>query len=207
MAIRIRKAVMLAGLCLLLLSACSPGWKAEEMRVTPVKLFKGSERKYSPFLGRLSGSVKIHYRGDRDGMRIEADVWEDGEKTRTFEITSMSNKPANGKTDKKPNAADHELIFSAEPVIAEGADTNYDFTTVVVVKDGLSSMNEIIEGSGPYMGSGLIEHVKAFDGDPAGKTPLWGFQSTDRNAMRSVDFTPETLKRVRFAIVINAVVE
>lgn len=177
------------------------------MRVAPVKLFKGSEQKYSPFLGRISGSVKIHYRGDGDGMRIEADVWENGEKTRTFEITSLSNKPANGKTDKKPNVADHELVFSAEPVVAEGANTNYDFTTVVVAKDGLSSMNQTIEGNGPCMGTGLIEYVKAFDGDPAGKTPLWGFQSTDGNTLSTVDFTPEMLKRVHFAIIINAVVE
>lgn len=50
----------------------------------PTDLFAGDKVKFKPFMDHASG-VKVHYKGDRESIRLLAEVWVNGE---LLDITS-----------------------------------------------------------------------------------------------------------------------
>ncbi len=64
------------------LSSCTKSQevKRDLLHVKPVNVFEGDAKKFQPFMGPMSGAVKLNYKGDQKSIRATAEIWENGVK-------------------------------------------------------------------------------------------------------------------------------
>jgi hypothetical protein len=67
--------IVLLVLSSLMLLACSTSVRTQPgmLRIEPVDLFAGEDKKFKPFLGVMSGAVKVSYEGKKEAIRAVFD--------------------------------------------------------------------------------------------------------------------------------------
>lgn len=175
--------------------------KPASLRVEPVDLFAGDSKKFQPFLGFMTGAVKLKYDGEKKTIRASAEIWENGVKTQDLgSIASMLN-------NEKRKPYEGEFIVSLKErqsgdPSGSGAGTSY-MATVSFYQPGGGASTSTFQVDAPAKHTSKME-VRLGGPLEAAETEqvaVWGMQATDNNTMRTIDFTPESLKNAKWVIV------
>lgn len=195
--------------CLIVLAAaitaCSKLDSKNEgtLEVKPYDLFAGDSKKVQPFLGLMSGGIKLDYKGDKNSIRANVEVWENGEKKEMTQsigalnqITKSGDYVFNGefiisvkKQQETSNVKKTHFTVSSAFIDRGGSTTSTDFQ-IEADTELVSSMPIVLSNKGQSFSEN--EEIA-----------VWGMQASDQNGMQTVDLTPEMLKKVRWAIIIK----
>ena len=167
------------------------------LHVEPIDLFSGEARKFQPFLGTMSGAVKLKYNGDKSDITATIELWEDGMKTKTYSSISTSMQDSQVKTKDYVG----EFIASIKTVSIEGSKPLYEITAAFANNNGTSSTVTYIDRDSRLNGSNTIQLNQAMDVAENEAVAVWGMQASDKNEWEIVDFTPERLKTARWALI------
>lgn len=173
------------------------------MEVKPYDLFGGDSKKFQPFLGLMSGAIKLDYKGDKKSIRANVEVWENGKKKETTQsIGALNQVTKNGdyvfngefivsvkKQQETMNNNKTRFTVSSAFIDRGGSTTSTDFQ-IEADTELVSSMPIVLNNKG-----------KSFSGNE--EIAVWGMQASDQNDMQTVDLTPEMLKKVRWAIIVK----
>lgn len=175
------------------------------LRVVSVNLFDGDDQKFSPFLGDMAGAVKWRYTGEKPELRISAEIWENGEKTKELASMGVMRTP-----DEQGKPFEGELIISLkdwssiDPSASESETSTYAATVSCYLEGKGSSTNTfLVPASARHQGRmsvQLHEPVEVADDETVA---VWGMQATDETSMSSTELTPESLKQAKWVIVFN----
>jgi len=200
-----KKRLMLVFIFTLLLSlmACSgTETKKEELEkiitIEPVDLFSGNAAKFQPFLGNFSGAVHVKYAGEMKLIEAKLDIWENGEKTKAVGNFGIPLIEKNGQYK-----FDHEVIISVNEFNYEGETSYYIIKTALVEGFGASSSQIRLEKDEKYTGFSTLtlqEPIQVAENEPA---LVWGMQATDKNFLRTIDLTEESLAQTDWALVLT----
>ncbi|USG66984.1 hypothetical protein NDK47_06725 [Brevibacillus ruminantium] len=194
--------VLVAGLAVSA-AACTPVEKAPEaaMQVKPVDLFAGDAQKFKPFLGLMSGAVQVKYRGKSGEIKTTLEVWEYGKKTETLGEFGESIRDKDGKEGLY--SFDGEAIFSVKGIQGEDPNkTHYEITVALTDKNGSSSSQLDWVVDAKQVASSPIELAEELNLQDGERAAVWGMQATDEQIIRTVDFTPESLKNAKWALLV-----
>ncbi|MEJ8543769.1 hypothetical protein [Brevibacillus borstelensis] len=185
-------------------AACTQVEKAPEaaMQVKPVDLFAGEAQKFKPFLGLMSGAVQVKYGGHSNEIKTTLEVWEYGKKTETLGEFGESIRD---KDDKEGlYSFDGEAIFSVKGSQGEDPNkTHYEITIALTNKNGSSSSSQldwVVDAK--QVASSPIELSEELNLQDGERAAVWGMQATDEGTIRTVDFTPESLKNAKWALLV-----
>ena len=167
------------------------------LHVEPIDLFAGEARKFQPFLGTMSGAVKLKYDGNKDDITATIELWENGTKTKTYSSISTAMQDSHEKTKDYEG----EFIASIKTVSIEGSKPLYEITSAFANKNGTSSTVTYIDRDSRLNGSNTIQLNQTLDVAENEAVSVWGMQATDKNEWETVDFTPERLKTARWALI------
>lgn len=168
------------------------------LHVEPVDLFAGEASKFKPFLGLMSGAVKLKYTGNKQEINAEVELWENGVKTKTVgKVGTMIQDSQEGK-----KVFEGEFIVSIREVNLDGSKPQYEITSSIADKDGSSSIVSLIERNPKMTGwLGSIQLNKSLTVSENNKVAVWGIQATDENTIDAIELTSEDLKKVKWALV------
>ncbi|UJF32588.1 hypothetical protein [Paenibacillus hexagrammi] len=167
------------------------------LHIEPSELFAGDAAKFKPFMD-TAGSVKLQYTGNKKSIQTYAEIWENGSKTQTLGPFSSS------LMNEKSTPVSAEWIISMKEVKKDGEQTqgtHYAATVALVHSNGSSSMEVDVDSSIHHKISAMIPSPPELDIPDDEDAPIWGFQATDESFMKNVDFTPESLKNAKWAVV------
>jgi uncharacterized protein YrzB (UPF0473 family) len=173
------------------------------LNVKPFELFSGDAKKFQPFLGAMSGAIKLKYKGNKRYIKTSIEIWENGTKKET--LNSFG-----GSIIQMSKSGDH--IFDGEFVIsvkkqndtANANKTRYAVTSAFIDQNGSSSFEMQIEADNQLTASmPIVLNNKGQDISENEDIAVWGLQASDQNSMQTVDLTPEMLKRVRWAMIVK----
>lgn len=167
------------------------------LHVEPIDLFAGEARKFQPFLGTMSGAVKLKYGGTKNNISAKIDLWENGTKTKTYSSIGTSMQ----YSQKKTKDYEGEFIASIKAVSLEGSKPLYEITAAFANQNGTSSAITYIDRDSRLNGISTIQLNQSLDVPENKEVAVWGIQATDKNEWETVDFTPERLKTARWALV------
>ncbi|BBH21936.1 hypothetical protein Back11_32810 [Paenibacillus baekrokdamisoli] len=173
------------------------------LHVKPVDLFAGDAKKFEPFLGLMSGAVKLKYKGSKTSIKASIEIWENGTKKET--LASMGGAILRA-SESGDHVYDGELILSVKKQnnTADENKTRYTVTSSYIDKSGSSSYEITLEADSKLTGSSpIVMNDKGMDIAENEDIAVWGMQTTDQNSMLTVDLTPEMLKRVRWAMIVK----
>lgn len=178
--------------------------KIAVLNVKPTDLFTGEAKKFQPFLGLMSGAVKLKYHGSKKTIKAEIEIWENGTKKDTFSSFggSLNEVLRNGYYNY-----DGEIIISVKKQNDDKKDikkTRYILTCAFIDQNGSSSNETQIDVDGQMTSSmPIVLNNNGQDVSENENIAVWGMQASDQNSMQTVDFTPEMLKRVRWAMIVK----
>ncbi len=95
---------------LLVLSGCT-GNSTKPLAVESIELFEGDAVKFRPFLGGMSGAIKLDYTGSKTDMKIDLEEWENGVKKAN--AGGMSDLLFNRRGTEKYKS---EIIYAVETI-------------------------------------------------------------------------------------------
>lgn len=167
------------------------------LHVEPIDLFAGDARKFQPFLGTMSGAVKLKYSGNKNDIAAKIELWENGTKTKIYSSIGISMQDSEDKT----NNYEGEFIASIKTVSIEGGKPQYEITTAFANKNGTASGTTYIDRDIKNTGSNTIQLNESLDVSENDEVAVWGMQSTDKNGWASIDLTPEGLKNAKWALI------
>ncbi|CAM5783944.1 MULTISPECIES: hypothetical protein [Brevibacillus] len=197
--------ILVAGLAVSA-AACTPVEKAPEaaMQVKPVDLFAGDAQKFKPFLGLMSGAVQVKYRGKSNEIKTTLEVWEYGKKTQTLGELGESIRDKDGKEGKEEQYSfDGEAIFSVKGSQGEDPNkTHYEITVALTDKNGSTSSQLDWVVDAKQVASSPIELAEELNLQEGERAAVWGMQATDEQVIKTVDFTPESLKNAKWALLV-----
>jgi hypothetical protein len=183
-------------LCLsLMMVSCSPVTETLQngLQAEPLKLFDGDAKRYQPFLGALSGAVKLTYTGTKPSIRVTTEVWEYGVRTQSLgALTSDLGTMGNAKVN--------ELIVSIKEQEPEKSGTRYKAILALTGGNGSASTEMLIETPLELKSTMVVQLPDRMQLSEAEDTAVWGFQATDENAMRTIDFSPPSLKEAKWVV-------
>lgn len=166
------------------------------LRVEPIDLFAGEARKFQPFLGTMSGAVKLKSGGNKNDISAKIELWENGTKTKTYSSIGTSMQDSQDKTKDYEG----EFIASIKTVSIEGSKPLYEITTAFANKNGTASSITYIDRDIRNTGSNTIQLNKSLDVSE-NEVAVWGMQATDKNEWETIDLTPERLKNAKWALI------
>ncbi|WP_028612586.1 hypothetical protein [Paenibacillus harenae] len=167
------------------------------LHVEPIDLFAGEARKFQPFLGTMSGAVKLKYGGNKNDISAKIELWEKGTKTKTYSSIGISMQDSQDKTKDYEG----EFIASIKTVSIEGSKPLYEITTAFANKNGTASSITYIDRDIRNTGSNTIQLNKSLDVSENDEVAVWGMQATDKNEWETIDLTPEGLKNAKWALI------
>jgi hypothetical protein len=167
------------------------------LHVEPIDLFAGEARKFQPFLGTMSGAVKLKYGGNKNDISAKIELWENGTKTKTYSSIGTSMQDSQDKTKDYEG----EFIVSIKTVSIEGSKPLYEITTAFADKNGTASSITYIDRDIRNTGSNTIQLNKSLDVSENDEVAVWGMQATDKNEWETIDLTPERLKNAKWALI------
>jgi hypothetical protein len=187
---------------LVIVSGCS-GASSEERGVLTVKsfeLFEGDDKRYQPFLGAMSGAVKLNYIGTRSNVRVSMEVWENGELTEP-EQSSLSS--AIQQSQNGDRVMDGELVVSVKQQADEATSkqTKYNVTVALIDQGGTrSSEYEVTSDYAVNSSMPIVLGKDELTIDETEEVAVWGMQASE-NGMQTVSLTQEMLKQVEWAVI------
>jgi hypothetical protein len=167
------------------------------LHVEPIDLFAGEARKFQPFLGTMSGAVKLKYGGNKNDISAKIELWENGTKTKTYSSIGTSMQDSQDKTKDYEG----EFIASIKTVSIEGSKPLYEITTAFANRNGTASSITYIDRDIRNTGSNTIQLNKSLDVSENDEVAVWGMQATDKNEWETIDLTPERLKNAKWALI------
>lgn len=167
------------------------------LHVEPIDLFAGEAQKFQPFLGTMSGAVKLKYGGNKNVITAKIELWENGTKTKTYSSIGTSMQDSQDKTKDYEG----EFIASIKTVSIEGSKPLYEITTAFANKNGTASSITYIDRDNRNTGSNTIQLNKSLDVSENDEVAVWGMQVTDKNEWETIDLTPERLKKAKWALI------
>jgi len=193
--------IVLFVLSSLLLLSCSNSERTQPgmLHIEPVDLFAGDAQKFKPFLGDMSGAVKVSYEGKKETIRAVVEVWENGVKTDigqafdTMTRASTNNRHYDGQF----------LISVRESDANNEASTRYVVTSAFADDSEQSSVRTELDAGRKHMARGLIQLHDSVQVSEGEQVAVWGMQATDENAMHVMDFSPERLKLAKWALIVK----
>ncbi|WP_141499851.1 hypothetical protein [Paenibacillus luteus] len=187
---------------LVVLSGCSEASseKSGVLTVKPFELFEGDAKRYQPFLGSMSGAVKLNYKGTKSNVRVSMEVWENGalKEPEQSSLSSALQQSQNGD-----RVMDGELVVSVKQQTDEitPKKTKYNVTVALNDQGGTSSTEyEVTADIAVSSSMPIVLGNNELVIDEAEEAAVWGMQASE-NGMQTVSFTQEMLKDVKWAIV------
>lgn len=184
-------------LCVSMLS-CSTASHKSVFKVEPTDLFAGDKVKFKPFMDHASG-VKVQYKGDRESIRLLAEVWVNGE---LRDIHPHLGGFTTNETKDGLREWNGEVIVSAE--VNENEKGHSQYNTKAVFVDGKGSVSHIysFDADIKHTGFGQFPLNQVLNVSPDdGEVPIWGLQATNRNVLHTMSFDSERLKLTDWAII------
>jgi hypothetical protein len=175
--------------------------KLAVLNVKPIDLFSGDAKKFQPFLGSMSGAVKMKYKGSKRSINETIEIWENGSKKETMKSGSIIQISKSG-----------DYVFDSEFVISvkKQNDTTNANTTRYIVTSAFIDQNGSTSYETQIVADSLLTSSMPIVLNNEGKNisedeeiAVWGMQATDKNGMQTVDLSPEMLKRVRWAMIVK----
>ncbi|WP_442601052.1 hypothetical protein [Paenibacillus sp. KN14-4R] len=173
--------------------------KPNTLYIEPEQLFTGEANKYAAFVDGTYGAVKMKYKGSKKEITIKGEIWENGVLTKT-------NPLMGGVLLKKIN--EHEYQFDGDCVLLireiknpETGNIRFAFKNTLTEGTSLSSAEFAFDTKFKLAGKGNIQLNKSIEIRDDEETAIWGMQATDEDHMETMDFTPEPLKRTKFAMI------
>ncbi|MED4602057.1 hypothetical protein P9314_15275 [Paenibacillus validus] len=178
------------------LSSCTKSQEVQRdlLHVKPVNVFEGDAKKFQPFMGPMSGAVKLNYKGDQKSIRATAEIWENGVKKQTIGEFSTLLRSEEQRT------FDGEFIVSMKELDTDKEGTHYMATVAIIHEDGSSSTQFRIDSPVKHTSKMPVTLGKPIDVPDNEEAAVWGMQATNENSMRTIDFTPESLKNAKWVI-------
>ncbi|MCM3782415.1 hypothetical protein M3231_05485 [Neobacillus mesonae] len=164
--------------------------------LTPIDLSQGESAKFRPFLGMMSGSFKLEYKGSKPNARLDMDIWENGRRVDTNgSIGDLFFDSGEQKSDEI------ELIISVDTVhIEEQREMN--IIKINRVSDSGTSLSTFsFPWNKELTTRGLIETMEplSFTADQA--VHVFGVQATSTNSIRTADLSEESLSQTEWALI------
>ncbi len=165
--------------------------------VKPVDLYKGESAKFKPFMGTMSGAIKLGYMGKKPNASLDLEIWQKG-------------KPAESV------GSIGDLYFSSED-----ADKNREIEVIIALEDDVDgqkmrvklgtfydSGNSVSTFTIPLeiklMARGVLNdsEPRSFASEDNAADPVWAMYATSSNVIRTADLTLEALKEQEWALVV-----
>lgn len=187
---------------LVIVSGCS-GASSEERGVLNVKsfeLFEGDAKRYQPFLGSMSGAVKLNYKGTKSNVRVSMEVWENGalKEPAQSSLSSAIQQSQNGD-----RVMDGELIVSVKQQADETTPQKTQYSMTVALNDQGGTSSTEYEVTADFAANSSMPIVLGKDEltiDETEEIAVWGMQASE-NGMQTVSLTQEMLKHVKWAVI------
>ncbi|WP_310500177.1 hypothetical protein [Paenibacillus qinlingensis] len=174
-----------------------PSVRASEITLTPVDLFKGEGAKFRPFLGAWSGAFKLSYKGMNPHATLDIDLWQNGQKVKT--IGSIGDMFYSSEARNRDAL---EVIISMDKVTIDAQAAMSTIKVGTRRDSGTNTYVFTVPWDGKLTGTGLILESRdprtLRTNEPA---HVWGMHATSTNEIRTLDFTPEALSRIEWAII------
>jgi len=164
-----------------------------EVRITPVALFEGEEQKYQPFLGYMTGAVKIDYSGHNTVLELKQEVWRNGVKEE-----EVGGSAIFFDEEEMKDGYHGEIIINMKERSQKGKKPELDVTVSMV---GQSTSAYAIPWDPKLTGKSIIAHNEPNNYPVGQAVPVWGIQATSTGMLHMVDFTPESLSRTEYALI------
>ncbi|OMF24160.1 hypothetical protein BK133_23385 [Paenibacillus sp. FSL H8-0548] len=188
----------------MILSGClnTDSNKPNMLQVKEVDLFAGDAKKFQPFLGAMSGAIKINYTGSKQSIRADLEIWENGVKKETLS-SFMGTLISESKRGDR--VFDGEFIISVKQQneMDNANKTRFKITSAFIDQGGSISSGTEVAADLALTGSRTINfgnQAQEFSEDE--EIAIWGLQASE-GIMQAVDLTPEMLKRVSFAMIVK----
>jgi hypothetical protein len=162
--------------------------------LTPIDLFEGDAAKFKNFLGSMSGAFELRYEGKKPNVKLNIDLWKNGEKTVSY-----------GSVDdlffSSEEGSDVEVIISIDTIRLEGYE---EFSTIkvgTIYDRGSSTSSFTIPWDKKLSTYGLIRYIEPLTFNANGSVHVWGMQATSTSSIRTADFSSESLSRLEWALI------
>jgi len=171
--------------------------KATQITVEPVDLFSGEGAKFKPFLGEMSGAVKLSYNGEQPNAALDIDIWQNGKKVSSQGSIGDLFLRSSGRENREV-----EVIISIDTLNIEAKDR---YTVKVGTFNGTGSglTTFTLPRNEKMTVHGLISESEERTFEAQGAVPIWGMQSTSSNMIQSANLSAESLNRLEWALVIT----
>ncbi|WP_139997561.1 hypothetical protein [Paenibacillus paridis] len=187
---------------LVIVSGCSAA-SSEERGVLSIKsfeLFEGGDKRYQPFLGSMSGAVKLSYKGTKSNVRVSMEVWENGalKEPAQSSLSSAIQQSQNGD-----RVMDGELVVSVKQQADETTSKQTKYNVTVALNDQGGTTSSEYEVAADFAGNASMPIVLGKDEltiDETEEVAVWGMQASE-NGMQTVSLTQEMLKQVKWAVI------
>jgi len=185
-------------LCFSLFGCSSPSAEAPIFQVTPTELFAGEESKYKPFIPN-AGGVKVTYRGEKESVRLLAEVWENGQLSYVHPQMGGFLTQANEDGTREWNG---EVIISLDLTTNEEGNSRVAVRYFLFDDNGYVGFADTFDADRLLAGYSPIPlHEEQEVSPEEGEVAIWGFQGTDQRMLHAADFSTEQLERTDWAVV------
>ncbi|URN93717.1 MAG: hypothetical protein NAG76_18075 [Candidatus Pristimantibacillus lignocellulolyticus] len=168
---------------------------SEGITLTPVDLFKGEAAKFKPFLGTMSGAFKLRYDGEAPNVNLDIDIWKNGEK-----VESKGSLIGLFGNTENPESNEVELIISINTISTEGQEDINQVKVSTVHASGSSTSTFEFPGDKELTLKGIMDIQEVSTFTTESPIPVWGMQATSGNFISTLDFSPESLSKLEYAI-------
>lgn len=195
-----RKILSISKLLLLSIGllSCSAANQEPVFQVTPTELFTGDDMKFKPFM-QNAGAVKVQYRGEKESIRLLAEVWVNGElKDIHPQIGGFLTK----ETEDGLRTWNGEVIISIDIMKNDEGHSQYTTKIVFFEESGHVSYGYTFDANEAHTGFGHIPlYQEQWVSPEEGEVAIWGLQATNLNILHTMDLSPEQLKLTDWAVV------
>jgi hypothetical protein len=190
-------------LALMALTACSNTVAPEEelpvgqneVRVAPMALFEGEEKKYEPFFGFMTGAVRVDYAGNKQVMELGSEIWHDGKKTE-----ELGGGAIFFDEDQMKGGYHGEVIINMKERVMPDKTVELDVMMSMNGNTGSSTVSYPIAWDPALKAKSIIGNpTTTYTVDSA--VPIWGIQATSTGTIRPTDFSPENLAHTEYALI------
>ncbi|WP_337099153.1 hypothetical protein [Paenibacillus sp. YIM B09110] len=180
------------------LLSCSTANQEPVFQVTPSELFTGDSLKFKSFIEN-AGAVKVQYRGEKESIRLLAEVWVNGE---LKEIHPQMGGFLTKETKDGLRAWNGEAIISIDKSENDEGYSQYTTKSVFYEESGQVSYGYTFNADEVHTAFGDIPlHQEQSVSPEEGEVAIWGLQATNLKTLHTMDFSPEQLKLTDWAVI------
>lgn len=166
-----------------------------EVRIAPVALFEGEDKKYEPFFGYMTGAAKIDYNGNKQVMELGIEVYRNGEKAE-----ELGGGAIFFDEEQMKDGYHGEIIINMKERVMKDKTVELDVMMSMNGNTGSSTVSYPIPWDPALRAkSNIGQPTTTYSADRA--VPIWGIQATSTGEIHPTDFTPEYLARTEYALI------